>query len=309
MTYRLTRTQIGAVVENGSKCLANYCMNGNLHYVVTGSSGGLDSAVTLGFAERACRIAAAENFHLTSVALILPCESEQEDTEKGLVAAEKFRARTITFGLEPMFDSFMTNASCFLEKDMNKILKETRGQDALLNWDWSKKVAQGNVKARMRMIAIYHVARMLKGMVLSTDNLSEFWMAFWTICGDVGDFNLIQNIMKGRELYDIAEFLGVPEAIIKAPPGDGLKVGGSAQDQLGADYLMIDTIMIRLMKYGFDPDGSFTQLERLPFLEGVDQRLVERIAERCLRGAYKRQGTITISRERLGLPAIKDIQL
>jgi len=146
---------------------------------------------------------------------------------------------------------------------------------------------------------------MFKGMVLSTDNLSEYWMAFWTICGDVGDFNVIQNIMKGMELYDIALYLGVPEKIIQAKPSDGLKVAGTAEDQLGADYRKIDTIMVGLIQQGFDPDGSFAQLDNLPDLDGVAQR----IAIKSLKGAYKRRGTFIVPREELGLPAIKDIQL
>jgi NH3-dependent NAD+ synthetase len=71
----------------------------------------------------------------------------------------------------------------------------------------------------MRMaFGTYHIARMMKGMVLSTDNLSEYWMAFWTLHGDVGDFGMIQMMLKGLELYDLARYLGVPSEIIAARP-------------------------------------------------------------------------------------------
>lgn len=309
MVYKLTEDQIRTVVENGSERLANYCMSGNLHYMVTGSSGGLDSAVTLGFARRACKIAETQNFNLTSVALILPCDSEPEDAEKGLAVAKKFGARTIMFNLDSVFKHFMLGLASPLDGHIGAILGKTNGQEVCDNWNWSQKVAQGNIKARLRMISLYHAAKMFNGIVLSTDNLSEYWMAFWTIGGDVGDFNIIQNILKANELYDIARYLGVPEATINSPPGDGLKVGGSAADQLGGPYSLIEKIMINLIQRGFNPDGSFAQLKRLPSLEGTDQLLVEKIARRCLRGAYKRCGTITIPREELGLPDIKDIQL
>jgi NAD+ synthase len=309
MVYRITEEQVKRVVDRGSRFLANYCINGNIHYVVTGSSGGTDSAVTLGFAQRACALAKEKGFNLTSVALILPCESEDEDIEKGYQVARKFGAETIVLDIEPAFESTMENVLKLLNSGLDQILEETGGEDALDVWGWSSRVAQGNVKARLRMITLYHAARMLNGMVLSTDNLSEYWMGFWTICGDVGDFNLIQNIMKGRELYDVARFLGVPEKITSAKPGDGLKVGGSAEDQLGADYSVIDTIMVKLIQGGFDPNGSMSQLRNLPQLEGITPDTLAKVATRCLRGVYKRQGTVIISREELGLLPIKDIRL
>jgi len=309
MAYKLTENQIRTVVERGSKALADYCINGNLHYVVTGSSGGLDSAVTLAFAERACKLVKTKNHALISVALVMPCESDHEDTKKGLLAAQTFGAQTITSCLDPAFACFTEKIKKSLDDKIVEILTKPGGSNAIANWNWSERVAQGNIKARLRMITLYHAAKMLNGMVLSTDNLSEYWMGFWTICGDVGDFNIIQNIMKGRELYDIARFLGIPEEIVKAQPGDGLKVAGTAQTQLGADYPTIDTIMIQLIQYGFDPNGSNRQLENLPQLAGVDPISIEMVAGKCLRGTYKRRGTVTLSREYLGLPAIEDIEL
>jgi NAD+ synthase len=309
MVYRITEDQVKKVVDRGSRFLANYCINGNIHYVVTGSSGGTDSAVTLGFAQRACALTKEKGFNLTSVALILPCESEDEDVMKGYLAARKFGAEPIVLDIEPAFGSVMEYVVKRLNSGLNQILEETGGEDALYGWDWSSRVAQGNVKARLRMITLYHAARMLNGMVLSTDNLSEYWMGFWTICGDVGDFNLIQNIMKGKELYDIAKYLGVPGKITSAKPGDGLKVGGTAEDQLGADYPMIDTIMVKLIQSGFDPNGSISQLKNLPQMEGIAPDILAKVATRCLRGTYKRQGTVIISREELGLLSIKDIRL
>lgn len=309
MIYKLTEEQVKKTVERGAEILAEYCMNINLHYLVTGSSGGTDSAVTLGFAQRASALARAEGFNLTSVAMVLPCESDPEDTRKGMLAAQTFGAMIITVDLNEVFRYFKNLVFDFVNMELSEILPETGGYQAQNEWAWSKRVAQGNIKARLRMITLYHTARMLKGMVMSTDNLSEYFMAFWTICGDVGDFNVIQNILKGKELYEIAKYLGVPEEITRAKPGDGLKVGGSAEDQLGANYRTIDTIMIRLIQKGFNPNGSIRQLENLPYIENVDPALAQKIAERCLRGAYKRRGTVTVSREELGLPPLKTINL
>ncbi|MBT6690891.1 MAG: NAD(+) synthase [Chloroflexi bacterium] len=308
----LSRDQIRTVVDRGAQSLLDYCRLHNIHYLVTGQSGGLDSAVTLGFAQRACQLAEANNFQLTSVGLIMPCHSDESAERLGMKAIEKFGAKQMIIDLTPTFDHAFNNSSLMSHTDIQvrQILKETGGDKSLTEWTWSQKIAQGNIKARLRMMyGTYHVARMMQGMVLSTDNLSEFWMAFWTINGDVGDYGIVQQIMKGLELYQIAEYLGVPDEILEAKPDDGLNVGNGDADQLGADYPTIDRIMVHLIQQGFDPDGSMDQLDGLPAIDGVHYHIVRSIAERCLRGAFKRHGTIILSRENLDLPPIKEIVL
>jgi len=159
------------------------------------------------------------------------------------------------------------------------------------------------------MLGTYHVARMIKGIVLSTDNLSEFWMAFWTICGDVGDYGMIQQLLKGLELSELAIYLGVPEEIVAAKPDDGLAIAGGDEDQLGAAYPVIDQIMIKLVQSGFDPDGEMDQLDSLPQISGFDQDLVHGLARRALIGSYKRKGTVILSRTYLGLPEVDELNL
>ena len=308
----LSRETIRRVVDRGARSLFEYCRDHGIHYLITGSSGGLDSAVTLGFAQRACQLAEVDGYKLTSVGLILPCHSNEAAERLGMKAIENFGAQQIISDLTPAFDHAFTDSPLMTHTDIQirQILEETGGNKQLADWVWSSKIAQGNIKARMRMMyGTYHVARMMQGMVLSTDNLSEFWMAFWTICGDVGDYGIIQQVMKGLELYQIADYLGVPQEILEAKPDDGLNVGNGDEDQLGASYPTIDQIMVRLIANGFDPDGDMSQMETLPEVDGVDNQTVERIAERCLRGAYKRGGTVILSREHLGLPPIKDVIL
>lgn len=248
MAYKLSQRKIKEVVQKGAQALADYCEQNNIHYVVTGVSGGLDSAVILAFAEKAGRIAAEQGFELTSVGVIMPCESNPEAKELAEEAIEKFNARKICHDLteimhllrKMVIDSAVTDPMRHgLDPQIYNIL-ETTGNKPAQEEDWSnsRKVALGNIKARLRMI------RMMKGIVLSTDNLSEYWMGFWTLHGDVGDFGIIQQILKGLELYDIAHYLKVPPKIIDAKPDDGLGVttGGDA-GQLGAEYDEIDPII------------------------------------------------------------------
>ena len=93
------------------------------------------------------------------------------------------------------------------------------------------KIRMGNIKARLRMIYLYNLASKSNGLVLSTDNFTEYMLGFWTLHGDVGDFGIIQKVLKGLELYDIARYLDVPQEIIDAKPDDGLGIAGGDEDR------------------------------------------------------------------------------
>jgi len=138
--------------------------------------------------------------------------------------------------------------------------------------------------------------------------LSEFWMSFWTICGDVGDFGMIQNVMKGRELNAIARYLKVIPRIIAARPDDGLDIAGGDEDQIGANYPTVDDIMVYLRNHGFDPDGLEDQMKDLPSIPGIPDEQRDKVALRALRGAYKRHGTYVLARDQIYLPSIMSIE-
>jgi NAD+ synthetase len=119
------------------------------------------------------------------------------------------------------------------------------------------KVRFGNVKARTRMVYLYNLAQKYKGMVLSTDNLTEYFLGFWTLHGDVGDFAPIQNLWK-TEVYNLSVYFasqyinGKPydtkaealELCVKATPTDGLGITNSDLEQMGAkSYSDVDLIL------------------------------------------------------------------
>ncbi len=309
--YKLKEKEIETIVSSASASLFEYCQKNKLHFLVTGSSGGLDSAITLGLAERACTLAKEKDYKLVSIGLILPCHSKPDAENFGRKAIEKFGAKEIKIDLTEIYDFIEKTKLDKIDQDIFDILQKEGLSPEQNVLDWDKKIVRGNIKARLRMmLGTYHVARSLgSGLVLSTDNKSEQWMAFWTHHGDVGDFGMIQELLKGLELYDVARYLGVPEEIVKAKPDDGLAISGGDEDQLGATYPNLDTIMISLIQKGFDPDGDLKQLENLPQIEGFDQNIVESLARRCINGAHKRRGCLNLSRQELGVEDLKNIVL
>lgn len=292
----LTKKQIETIVKRASEGLSQYCMKWNIQATVTGVSGGLDSAVTLALAKRSSEIAFQKGYELKTIGLILPCHSDPRHTILGKKVIKTFRAELLEIDLTGIFDIIEKNILRPVSKELTEYA---------LNADFGMRyrTAQGNIKARIRMaLGTYYVANMVGGVVLSTDNYSEYWMGFWTLHGDVGDFGMIQELWKGNELIQVAEFLGVPDTIIQAAPTDGLGIlPGGDTAQLGAPYLIVDRVLKSLIKKGIDLNGPLHQLKKLPSIPGIDPSLVKKIAERSLRNSFKRKNPIILTRSELDL--------
>ena len=261
--YKLTPEKCEEVGEKAARQLYEYCWKNKLHFVVYGSSGGKDSALTAAYAGRAEKMAAADGYLLKAVGITIPIDSDPKAERLGREVIETFGADHIhqdmtnlfnlatgRFDWNTVFDGISidskdmgeiihridANVVSNVDRQVMQILKKYNRYNET-KWSYAARVAQGNIKARMRMaFAVYHIARMLNGeaLVLSTDNLSEYFMSFWTLHGDVGDFSMIQFVWKGLEIIDLCRHEGVPQEVIDDMPDDGNKVAGGG-DAGGAD--------------------------------------------------------------------------
>lgn len=153
------------------------------------------------------------------------------------------------------------------------------------------KLRMGNAKARFRMMALYDLAQMNKGIVISTDNFTEYLTGFWTLHGDVGDYAPFIRLWK-TEVYRCSELLckSLPStqsqalmSCVKAVPTDGLGISSSDLEQLGADnYYDVDIILAR-------------------YLEGDHSQEDHPVIKRFLSSAYKRENPMSIPRTALFL--------
>ena len=168
-------------------------------------------------------------------------------------------------------------------------------------------IANGNIQARLRMIYLYNLASIHKGLVMSTDNQTEYQLGFWTIHGDVGDFDPIQGLWK-TEVYELAKWLigyyyGIKkevdadgarkicdmcEAIKKSmslTPTDGLGISNSDLDQIGAkSYYDVDRVL-QTLTCKASPENDKLQDELAAEL-GPD--VVGKITERHFKSRFKR---------------------
>lgn len=181
---------------------------------VLGVSGGIDSAVCL----RLCARAVGKNKVL---ALLLP----EKDSPKNDFADSK--------------------ELCELEDVECKVIDITGPIEAY------KKTIKGpierkslaNIKARCRMIVLYHYANADWRLVIGTSNKSELLVGYFTKFGDGGaDLEPIGDLYK-TEVRQLARDLGLPEKIVRKIPSAGLWKGQTDEGEMGISYEQLDAIL------------------------------------------------------------------
>lgn len=237
--YKLSEDYSG-MFRGATAGLVRYIREHDIQCLVLGVSGGIDSALVAALAD------AATDYPFKKIPVIgrsITIESNKAD--------EIARAKLVG---ERFCDDFkeldLTKAYCDIlhQLDMSDDCKPTVME---------AKIALGNIKARIRMIQLYNLAGIHKGMVLSTDNYTELLLGFWTLHGDVGDYGMVQNLWK-TEVYGLARYMAEKydqlgqtdkaNSLINccnAVPTDGLGITDSDLDQLGAkSYNEVDEILI-----------------------------------------------------------------
>jgi len=185
--------------------------------VVLGMSGGRDSSVLAVL----CR----EAFPRGVLGLIMPCYSCDEDKEHAYAVAEKFSIPAEVVVLDGAFDD---------------LLKVMPGDDADPG---IQRLAEANLKARLRMLTLYYYANKLNYLVAGSSNRSELAVGYFTKYGDGGvDIMPLGGLVKGQ-VRELARFLGIPQEIIDKPPSAGLWPGQMDEDELGFSYEELDNYL------------------------------------------------------------------
>jgi NAD+ synthase len=182
--------------------------------VVVGSSGGLDSSVAAVLCRRA--------FPEAMLAITMPCHSNQEDLEHAQLLADQFSIPTKTVALDTTYDALL------------KVLPDDRVAVEV------SRLAQANLKARLRMLTLYYFANRLNYLVVGSGNRDELVLGYFTKYGDGGvDIQPLGNLLKGQ-VRELARSLGIPRPIIDKPPSAGLWEGQTDEGELGLSYDQID---------------------------------------------------------------------
>jgi len=186
--------------------------------VVIGMSGGIDSAVVAVLCKRA--------FPESTLGVMMPCYSNPEDKAHALLAARKFQIATVEVTLDAVYETIISR------------LPEYKGKPE------QERLAQANLKPRLRMVTLYYIANQLGYMVAGSGNRSELTVGYFTKYGDGGvDILPLGNLVKSQ-VRELARCLGIPRGIIDKPPSAGLWEGQTDEAEMGLSYEALDNFIL-----------------------------------------------------------------
>lgn len=280
-----------------------YLEDNNLQAMILGISGGLDSTVTAAI----CHEVEKRNPELKFIGISLPCSSNTNEENDSAKLCMKGFCKSGQWWVENLQKEYL-------------LFRATCSQRHLMT-----TIGQGNIKARLRMMYLYNEANYFKGLVMDTDNLTEHYLGFFTIHGDVADFNPIGGLWK-HEVYELAKYLlydyygsnnlndslGYKEMALQAAigitPTDGNGVNdlgdmgqiapSFAHDKNIDAYIKVDNI-IKTYLYAITQftDEYDAAIEAL--YDEYDKETVDGIIKRIKSTEYKRKGLpIVISRKK-----------
>jgi NAD+ synthase len=140
---------------------------------------------------------------------------------------------------------------------------------------------RGNFMARMRMSVLYDRSVTWGGLVVGTGNKTETLIGYTTVFGDSAcAFNPIGDLYKSQ-VRQLAEAVGVPDAIIRKAPSADLWPGQTDETEAGFSYPVLD----RLLYWRIDKRRSIDEVVAL----GFDRGMVERVDRMVAAAEFKRQ--------------------
>jgi NAD+ synthase len=210
------------VIEHIVNWLKSYAEENNMNGFVVGVSGGIDSALTSTLCAKT---------GLPTLCLEMPIKQQQNQIERAQKHIEWLSENFTnvsgkTINLNTVFTSFSGVTS-----------QDDTSNEALLSL--------ANSRSRLRMVTLYYFAARYRYLVAGTGNkVEDFGVGFYTKYGDGGvDLSPIADLMK-TEVRALAKTLGVSDAILQAPPTDGLwDDDRNDEEQLGATYEELEWAM------------------------------------------------------------------
>jgi NAD+ synthase len=219
--------------------------------VVLGLSGGVDSSLVATLAAEAL---GRDNV----LALIMPYKtSDPKSRSDALQVVKQLGIQHLEIEISPQMDAYFERVP---DADQRR---------------------RGNKMARERMTILYDQSSAWRGLVIGTSNKTELLLGYGTIYGDMASaINPIGDLYK-TQVWQLADALGVPTAIVQKAPSADLWEGQSDETELGFQYRMID----QLLYYVVDHRYSVAELKQL----GFDEAFVDAILRRIRDNQYKRR--------------------
>ena len=218
---------------------------------VVGLSGGIDSAVVAFLVAEAI---GAERLLAVLMPYRTSSPSSRSDAEE---VVARLGCSSEVVDISPMVDGFFAN-----DPDASSLRR-------------------GNFMARQRMAVLYDRSVTWGGLVVGTGNKTESLIGYTTLFGDSAcAFNPIGDLYKSQ-IRQLAEALGVPEAIIRKAPSADLWPGQTDEAEADISYPVLD----RLLFWRVDKRRSVEEVVAM----GFERALVERVDRMIAGSEFKRQ--------------------
>lgn len=262
--------------------LKDYARRCNFTQAIIGSSGGIDSALTMALAVEAL---GAENV----VGMTMPSAYSSEGSVSDSQAlCDNLGIELLTHPILALVDAFRVQ----FERTTGKPLEG---------------LALENVQARIRGTVLMEYSNANGHLLLTTGNKSEISVGYCTLYGDTnGGLGLIGDLYK-TEIFELCRHINatagreiIPVAIIEKPPSAELAPGQKDTDSL-PPYPVLDEVLKVLVE-----GALLAQAERaaakaetarlMATAEGV--ALIARVKKMIARNEYKRQQAAPILRVR-----------
>lgn len=206
---------VETLVYNITEWLRKQVKAARMDGLIVGLSGGLDSAVVSYLIKQA--------YPNNSLAVMMPLRSNPVDMQHARKVVEACGINHTTIDLT----------------DTHQLMYQTIVKKS--KWhEETDRIADANLRARLRMSTLYTLATNYRYLVVGTDNAAEWYTGYFTKYGDGGvDLQPIIELTKG-EVAEMAAYLQVPQEIIDKKPSADLWVGQTDEEEMGTTYPMID---------------------------------------------------------------------
>lgn len=105
------------------------------------------------------------------------------------------------------------------------------------------KIAEGNLRARIRMTLLYYMSNLENKIVIGTGDRSEILIGYFTKHGDGGaDILPIGGLYKSQ-VRELGRHLKIPKRTIEKKSSPQLWGNHTAEEEMGLQYDTIDTIL------------------------------------------------------------------
>ena len=257
-------TQPAFNIEHVFKALVlgvqDYFNKMNFQKAIIGSSGGIDSAVTIAIASFAL---GSENVETILMPSIYSSKSSIEDAKE---LSKNLKTNSQIISIEPIYDAFL-----------NQLAPVFNGLPF--------SVAEENLQSRIRGNLLMSIANKFNYILLNTSNKSELAMGYGTLYGDMaGGLSVLGDCYK-MQVYALAEFINrdkiiIPINIIQKAPSAELRPNQKDSDSL-PDYAILDKILFSLI----EQNKTISEIVD----DSISAELIQSVINIYLKQEFKRQ--------------------